>query len=204
MLLVILFSVVVLFVINIFYRILVNQEKVVSLKARMKVLQDESNKYKNDPAKQKEYFSKMMDENRELTKLSFKPMIVSFAIIMVALPIVSILYADVYMSPVDQGNVTIDEVVYQYNIQGSQFMLSSDSATITCDISDCFEEVNGKYYRIVKEVKDGTEEIRMARIIAISPVTIPFVGKELAWIWFYVILSIPLSIFIKKLMGVKI
>src|SRR3989338_11309294 len=94
MIFIILFAITVLLVINIFYRILINQDEVLGIKDRMKELEGESKKYKDDKDKTKEYFSKMMDENRKLTKLSLKPMIVSFLIVMIMLPIMSFFYAD--------------------------------------------------------------------------------------------------------------
>src|SRR3989344_1284653 len=115
MIFIILFAITVLLVINIFYRILINQDEVLGIKE----LEGESKKYKDDKDKTKEYFSKMMDENRKLTKLSLKPMIVSFLIVMIMLPIMSFFYADYAIGLNDSsGNVTIN-TFYTANLQNN-------------------------------------------------------------------------------------
>src|SRR3989338_5656902 len=102
MLLLILTSIAILLIINVFYRILINQDEVLNIKDRIKKFEDESKQHKNDTEKTKEYFSKIMDENKKLTKLTLKPMIVSFMIVLIALPLLSMLYID-YKIPVDNN-----------------------------------------------------------------------------------------------------
>ena len=208
MFVIILFSILVLIIINVFYRILINQDEVLSIKDKMKELEEESKKHKNDPQKTKEYFSKMMDENRKLTKLSLKPMLISFLIVMIFLPIISIIYVDYSVQLTNStGNVTIDNF-YFVNVQNNTVeLLKNDSLMFSCE-TPCLKEVDGKHFKLQKESieRDGKKEdvVRMSRIVAMSPVTIPFIGRELGWIWIYIIFSIPMTILIKKLMGVKI
>jgi len=204
MIFIILFAITVLLVINIFYRILINQDEVLGIKDRMKELEGESKKYKDDKDKTKEYFSKMMDENRKLTKLSLKPMIVSFLIVMIMLPIMSFFYADYAIGLNDSsGNVTIN-TFYTANLQNNtvQF-LAEGNEVFSCEMP-CYKYIDDKYFKLEKERAEQKERIKISRIVAESPVAIPFIGKDLGWIWIYILLSIPLTIVTKKLMGVKI
>ena len=86
-------------------------------------------------------------------------------------------------------------------------LLQNDSQVFSCAMP-CLEKIDDKYYKLHIEVveNDGKkiEKLKMSRIVILSPVTLPFIGRELGWIWLYVMLSIPLTIVIKKLMGVKI
>ncbi len=205
---VIIFSIVVLLVINAFYRILINQDEVLDIKDRMKELETESKKHKDNPEKTKEYFSKIMDENRKLTKLSFKPMIVSFAIVMVMLPLLSMFYTDFTVNLTEnQGNVTIDNLYFVKQQNNTVQLLNGDKELFSCELP-CMKKIDEKYYKLHIEVveNDGKkiEKLKLSRIVVLSPVALPFIGKELGWIWLYVMLSIPLTIIIKKLMGVRI
>lgn len=217
MLFIILFSILVLVVINVFYRILINQDEVLDIKDRMKHLEEESKKNKNDPEKTKEYFGKIMDENRKLTKLSLKPMLVSFAIIMVMLPIISIFYTD-FSAPLDtnnMGNVTIGSFYLVKLDNNTVNLLQNDTIALNCTIP-CMKQIDGKMFNIHNESVevDGQKEehIRFSRIVIETPVsenfmravTFGFLGRDLGWIWLYIMLSMPLTIVVKKLMGVKI
>ncbi len=209
MLFIILFSIVVLVVINVFYRILINQDEVLDIKDRMKHLEEESKKYKNEPEKTKEYFGKIMDENRKLTKLSLKPMLVSFAIIMVMLPIMSIFYTD-FSAPLNSnntGNVTIGSFFLVKIDNNTIQLMQNDTQTLICNMP-CMKTIDGKVFNIHNETVDvdgnKEEHVRFSRIVIETPVAIPFVGRDLGWIWLYIMLSIPLTIVVKKLMGVKI
>ncbi|MBI4895336.1 MAG: hypothetical protein HY831_02470 [Candidatus Aenigmarchaeota archaeon] len=209
MLFIIIFSVLVLIVINVFYRILINQDEVLDIKDRMKHLEEESKKYKNEPEKTKEYFGKIMDENRKLTKLSLKPMLVSFAIIMVMLPIMSIFYTDL-SAPLDSnnmGNVTIGSFYLVKLDNNTVQLLQNDTQILNCSMP-CMQHIDDKVFNIHKETVDNNgekqEHVRFSRIVIETPVAIPFIGKDLGWIWLYIMLSIPLTIVVKKLMGVKI
>ncbi|MFH0837046.1 MAG: hypothetical protein V1870_02870 [Candidatus Aenigmatarchaeota archaeon] len=201
MLILILFSMVILLVINIFYRILINQDDVLNTKDRIKNLEEESKQFKNDPVKTKEHFSKMMGENSKLTKITLKPMIVSFMIVLVALPLLHTLYLD-YSIPLtdNSGNVTIDNQVYFTELQDNRIELTKDGQVIFSADMPSLQEIDGKYYKIEKK----EDSINMMRVVAVTPITLPFIGRELSWIFLYIMLSVPLSILMKKLLGVKI
>ncbi|MBI5332672.1 MAG: hypothetical protein HZB65_03805 [Candidatus Aenigmarchaeota archaeon] len=201
MLLLILASIVILLVINVFYRILINQDEVLNIKDRIKKLEDESKEHKDNPDKTKEYFSKMMNENGKLTKLTLKPMIVSFMIVLIALPLLSMLYAD-YNIPLENnaGNATIENQMYFAEIQNNSITLTKDGQMVFSADLPFVQEINGRQYKI--EMKEG--RVNMMRVIAVTPITLPFIGRELSWIFLYIILSIPLSILLKKLLGVRI
>ena len=142
-----------------------------------------------------------MDENKKLTKLTLKPMIVSFMIVLIALPLLSMLYID-YKIPVDNnaGNVTIENQLYFAEVQNSSISMTKDGKPVLSADMPSLQKIEGKYYKI--EQKEGG--INMMRTIAVTPITLPFIGRELSWIFLYIILSVPLSILLKKLLGVKI
>ena len=117
--------------------------------------------YDTDPAvvfvqddKTKEYFSKIMDENKKLTKLTLKPMIVSFMIVLIALPLLSMLYID-YKIPVDNnaGNVTIENQLYFAEVQNSSISMTKDGKPVLSADMPSLQKIEGKYYKI--EQKEG-------------------------------------------------
>jgi uncharacterized membrane protein (DUF106 family) len=211
MLVILIFSIVILLVINLLYRLLIDQDEIVEIKKRIKDLEKESKQFKDDREKTKEYFSKIMDEQKKISKMSLKPMLVSFIVIIIFLPFLSTMYIDhpVAMQPmpnstVSEGNVTLTNTYFVLKDNNTINVLNySDRSLVTSCDESCLQEIDGKHWKIYSEKVNDRDVVKFNDVVITSPVNIPIIGKELGWIWWYIILSIPLSILIKKLMGVK-
>src|SRR3989338_1874817 len=88
------FSFFVILVINIFYKLLINQQDAKNSRERMKEINAKikEEQKKGNTEKVNKLFSELMQENSRIMKMSLKPMIVSFVIILLALPWISGIY----------------------------------------------------------------------------------------------------------------
>jgi len=196
---ILLYAVVILFVINIFYRVLIDQNKVVELKERVKDYQKEMKQHRDDSARTKEIMSKMMEVQKDMSKMTMKPLLVSFVIILIFMPFLAGFYSDHTISLADgTGILELDD---SYTVQKmDDGLLISNGDTFTCETLPCNKVIEGKYWKIFS----NDDKVVFMRTVVLTPIPIPFVGDELTWIWWYIMLSIPLSIIIKKLLGVRI
>ncbi len=195
---VVVYGTLVLFLINIFYKILINQNDARQIKQRSKELNKEmqqANKEKNTE-RSKKLLDELLAENNRLMKLTMKPMLTSFIIVIVMLPVLSGLYGDKFVELADnKGAVKLNDVSYQ---------LSKTANTVTvgdvqCELP-CTQQLGDYSYKIMEE----SDKIKFAPIVAITPAAIPLIGDTFGWLGWYIITSIPIAFLLRKMMKIYI
>jgi len=193
---VILFAVIILAVVNAFYRFMINQEEAGNIKIRVKALADEAKSYRNDKDHTKRIYSEMMKEQNKLMKMTLKPMLISFIIVAALLPLMAISYNDQVSNIVNNTTVfSIDGTNYTAQVNGSLIIFDDKACEQPCKIN-----LKGNTWHASI---DG-DKLKLGLVAAVLPFSMPFLGTDLGWIFWYIIVSIPLMIIIRKLYGIKI
>jgi len=190
------FSVIILIVINIFYKILINQNDAKNIKERSKEISaqmKEAQKAK-DTDKSKKLMSELMQNNNKMMKLTMKPMIVSLIVVIVLLPSLSTFYGDKIITLQDnKGSVTLSGQEYTLEKTNNDLTIG----TISCSLP-CTTEIGSHNYKVMPEGNG----IKFAMIVAVLPVSLPFLGNMFGWLGWYIICSMPLVIIIRKAMKI--
>ncbi len=190
---IVLYSIVVLFTVNIFYKLLVNQgqakqmkENVETMNKQLREAQKEGNKEKSS-----QLLSDVMREQGRIMRMSMKPLFTSFVIVGVFLYLIGNTYGDKIAQLNDnKGTVMID---------GNEYAIEKSADKITVSGKECSPCVLGSSaWRISAE----DDKVNMARIVASLPVSLPVIGSEAGFLGWYIIVSIPTMIILRKLMKI--
>lgn len=196
---VLLFSVLVLFVMNIPYKFLINQNEARAIKARVKELQEKS-KYVRRQGNQKMASQIMGDSFREsskLTKMSLKPMLLSLVIVFIALPLLSNAYSDHVVELKDnKSNITINGNTYDISVADKVITIGN----VTCESPCMKKNIGGGLWN----VNVNSNKVEFARIVALLPVSLPVLADDAGWLGWYLIISIPVMILQRKLMKIHV
>lgn len=195
---VVMFSVVVLFVINIFYKVLINQNDAKMIKQRVKEynaeLKDAQKKKETD--RQKKIMSDMMAENGKLMKLTMKPMIVSLVIVVIFLPSMSAFYGD-KMIDVSSGTGSV-------HLFGANYTITRDNTTLKVNGIECSAPCTQKIGQYNYKITEAGNSVKVAQIVATLPFVLPFVGGTFGWLGWYIICSIPLVMMLRRFMKIYV
>jgi|SRR3989344_92317 len=195
---VVIFSIIILFVINIFYKILINQNDAKMIKQRVKDYNREMKEAQKNKEtdRQKKIMHDMMQENSKLMKLTMKPMIVSLIIVVIFLPSMSAFYGDSAVALQDnRGNVKLFGADYTVARDGSAIKIND----LSCN-APCTQKIGDYNYKISIE----GDTVKLAQIVATLPVALPFIGGTFGWLGWYVICSIPLVMSMRRFMKIYV
>lgn len=191
------FSVIILIVINIFYKILINQNEAKQIKDRSKEISaqmKEAQKAK-DTDKSKRLMSELMQNNNKMMKLTMKPMIVSLIVVIVLLPSLSTFYGDKIVALQDnKGSVTLS---------GQNYTLEKSNGLVRIAGGDCVTPCTVELANHNYKVTQDNDNINVAMIVTTLPITLPFLGNTFGWLGWYIICSMPLVIIIRKAMKIQ-
>lgn len=190
------FSIIILVVINIFYKVLINQQHAKELKQRSKDLSREMKEAQKagDKEKSKKLMSELLQQNNKMMKLTMKPMIVSLVVVIILLPSLSTFYGDKIVTVTDgKGSVMLSDATYQIEKTDSSVKVGDVSCSVPCTA-----EITGETYKITPEGNG----IKFAQVVAVLPITLPWLGSSFGWLGWYIICSIPLVIIIRKAMKI--
>jgi len=208
---IIIFATIVLGIINLCYKYLVNQKEAKIIKLRIKELSEEMKKYQKEKNIEKvnEILRESMQENSKLMRMTMKPMLISFIVIIILLPGIANLF--VYSAPLinNVGNVTINNEIYYVEksdgliiVKGNDFFANfSTSTKVNKQIS------GGAWYISYKQggLFGGPERVEFERVVAFLPgFSLPIVGNDFGWLGWYILVSIPLAIIIRKVLGIVV
>ena len=167
----------------------------------MKEYQKAGNKDKTS-----ELLSEMMHDQNKLMRMSMKPMIVSFIIVIIVLPGMNNLYGDTII-PMEGGFADFQLNEKNYSLQFADGKLDIiGAAKFSCELP-CDKKIDNLNY-IVKQRDDS---IVFAPVVAKLPVQAKFfiLGQDavidgkpevvIGWLAWYIILSIPIAILIRRL-----
>lgn len=198
------YSIIVLFLINIFYRILIKQGQAKELKAQTKELgkkmREEQKAGRTEESTK--LMSEMMKQNAKLMRMTMKPMIISFIIVIIMLPFLGEAYQDINVKLTDsKGNFTIKESRYDVSVSGAAITIanSASSSTIDCQAT-CIKNIEDKRY----EIHQSNGNVKLSYVVALLPVSLPIAGNTLGWLGWYIIVSIPLVVLMRKLMKIYV
>jgi len=193
-----LIAVIILIIINAFYRFLIDQNKAQQVKDRMQELQKQAKQHKGDETKAKELMKETMAEQNKLMKMNMKPMIASFIIVAVLLPYMASLYSDAIATPDGQTPFKLYGKDYTFTKTDSQISVSG-AQSFDCQLP-CRQVIDGNTWKVLAE----GSKVKFELVAATLPSGLPLVGGwELGWIWWYILVSIPLSLIIRPLYGIK-
>lgn len=187
-----------LVLINAAYRFLVNQDRAAETKAKMQELSAQVKKAA--PERQKELMSESMKQQQALMRMNMKPMLFSFALVIILLPWLGAYYRDVDVSLVNgtaafalsaDGNYTISVADGNFTIAGIDAQIGGQLPQNVA--------LSGNTWHI----SAAGDKVRLSLIAAVLP-GLPLVGGwQLGWIWWYIIVSIPLAIIIRAAYGIR-
>ena len=186
---------------NVLSKILINQKDVKAKKDRIQELNKEMKGKKNDVDATKKLMGEILRENNSIFKLTMKPLLVSFIFVIIALPIIHGIYNDKFLTPVSTeveiGNV-FGSQKYAVQMNGDEITLGDTTCKIPCDA----QQINGAIFNIKKEMKDGTEMIKLERVMLLLPFPLPFLGTDMGWLAAYIIISVPIMMIQKRFLKV--
>ena len=190
------FSIIILFVINIFYKILVNQQHAKEVKQRTRDISKEMKEAQKagDKDKSKKLMGELMSQNSKMMRMTMKPMIVSLIIVVILLPSLATFYGDKIVSLTDgKGNVNLNGIDYAVEKTDGTIRVGETSCQMPCT-----SKIAADTYKIVPEGNN----VKLGQVVVVMPVAFPFVGGSFGWLGWYIICSIPLVIIMRKFMKI--
>lgn len=204
-----LISISIAFIISSIYWLVMDQEKMEEAKEKSKELKEKMEKAREEGNEEEanEYMSEMMNASGEQMKMNFKPMIFTFVII---IPMFFFLFPNVFgdaeVALQENGNSMMGELKYQSLNKGLEVQ-NSDSLKVQLDGNtytkgDVFSI--GEYdFEVQKLMKnEESTKLKLSRVMVELPISLPFVGKTLGWLAWYILLSMPFTQFFRKMFGV--
>jgi uncharacterized membrane protein (DUF106 family) len=193
------YSIIIIIVINVFYKILIKQDEAKNIKDRQKQMRDEMKKYQKEgnTEKTKQLMGEMMSENSKLMKMTMKPMIISFAIVIIILPMINGVYGD-KMVPIENGTGI-------FKIDGTEYQVSINEKTVSItgqESFSCETPCREKFMNATWNINSAEKNVVFGRVMFQLPVALPYVGDDLGWLGWYIIVSIPVMIIFRR--GMKI
>lgn len=199
------FSVVIVFLMNVPYRFLVNQQEAGAIKTKVKELQERS-KYvqrQGNAMLASQLMRESLAEHSKLTRLTMKPMLVSLVVAIIILPLFSNIYGDVTIPIKDgKGEAKVNGNQYTAEVTGTTAKISStDSRTVLAECAvPCRKSFGNELWNIAIE----NNNVVLQRIVALLPVSLPVISDSVGWLGWYFLVSIPLMILSRKMLKINI
>ncbi len=194
------YSALILLVVNAFYKFMINQEEAGRIKDRVKALGDEAKSYRGDKEHTKKIYDEMMGEQRKIMKMTLKPMILSLVVVAIILPLLALSYNDQIIELKDgKGSMAIDGRQLEVTLNGNQ-VSATGLSSFSCDLPCRHQKIGESFWNADL---DG-QKVKFSMIAVTMPVSLPILGADLGWIFWYLIVSIPLMILIRKFYGIKV
>lgn len=202
-------SITISFVISSIYWLVMDQEKMEKAKEKSKELKEKMEKAREEGNQEEanKYMSEMMDKSGEQMKMNFKPMIFTFVVI---IPMFFFIFPNAFGDaevPLEEnGNSMVGKLEYQ-SLAKDLKVLNSDDLAIQLDGTkytkgDIFK-INNYKFEVQKMLEsEGKTKLKLSRVIIETPFSLPFIGKTLGWLAWYILLSMPFTQFFRKLFGV--
>lgn len=188
-------AIIIIFVINLGYKFLIKQEEAKIIKERQKELnkQAKEEQKKGNQQKSNELLSEMLKENGKLMKMTMKPMLASMLLVIFVLPWVASNYGDIH-APLNATSITVGDKQLPIDIRNDSILV--DNIQYEYGKNVMFENTSWKIYK--------NDRIEFVKIITLLPVSLPYVNDDLGWLGWYFVVSLPVMIVMRKLMGIYI
>ena len=204
------------------YRALVDQKKVSALKTDLDRLKKESSEAQKagNKAEAERLTKELMRASSGQAKMSMKPMMASLVIFGITLWFLATVYGPVLEFPTTAtgtGLGSVKEGVFQYQGENLSFVYyESSGPKVKMDLNgNGFEDDAEKPFNEVlfergplmwkataTAEKEGQTIVSFAPDIVTLPFALPFLGGTISWFWWYILVSIPVNIVFRKLLGV--
>lgn len=175
-----------------------DQEEMQEVKDKMEELQDKS-KEAESQEKAMEHQKEAMKHMSKQMKMQFKPMIATFIII---IPIFWFVFPNLYPNTYVNFNET-DTLSYR-GVQKPISLESSDPLKISVDDEkykkgDFFQLDSYRFH--IENYKEDKQKLKLERVAAKLPFSLPFIGNSLGWLGWYILVAIGLGQVFRKLLG---
>ncbi len=187
---ILIFATFIIILTNLIYKFTLDQKKVAEMKSRMKELQK---KIKEAPNEEKmKHFSEMNDINSKYMKMTMKPMLITMIVVLLFIPWLSHNYGDIVLKT--NGTIIVAGQNMSYTVGDGYLLIGGKNLT-----NGQMLKVGDKEFQVVLGKKK-----KLSRVVVYSPVPLPITGKSWGWLAYYFVISIPLSIGLRKIMKVNL
>ena len=196
-----LFTIAISLVLSIITRLLVDPKKMKDVKLEMEFFKDKVNKAQKEGNTDdvKKYTSSMMSASKKQFGLSMKSLVVTMVVVIVALGYIHQTYDGFEADLAGNSTVTYKDTEISVSPVGDESIsVDFGSGVKTYSYGELIDNSGAIF---IPSKIDG--KAKFSLIVAKTPFAIPIIGNYLNWFWFYVILSIPCSIFFRKVLGVE-
>ncbi len=205
---VLVFSTIILIFINIFYKILVNQAVAKDIKDRQKELSKKmSDERKAGHTENMNTLMKeSLSENSKLMRMTMKPMIVSFVIVIIFLPWLNLTYGDRSVQ-MTNGTGVINLYGINHTVSYSNGEISVEGGTNFKELSSTLRECDSSCFIIDNRSYESSvngNAAKFAPIVVTFPFALPIIGNTAGWLAWYILASVPIVIIIRKLMKIYV
>jgi len=195
---IIIYSIIVIFLINIFYKFLINQEEAKQLKEKTRELNKQMREEQKAGNKERsnQLLREVMQANSKLMRLTIKPMIISFIIVIILLPFLADSYGDASVKLENNAGIAkIAGIEHRVEKVGDELKIGDATCKPVCKTT-----IGNKLF----EISMNGNDVHFARVVALLPLSLPFVGDTLGWLGWYIVVSIPIVIIMRKLMKIYV
>lgn len=202
-------------VFSIIYWFFLDIEKQKQLKEKISDYQDKMKEARKegDSDEASDHMQKTMQLNQKMMLLNFKPMVATMVFVGLFFPWLGATYAPAV--PLENGNSTYTGEL-EFANQSSTINIDNTTGTPVTTIEGEEVEVGdtisfqGTEWEFTKlgESNQGFFSINSGKVAKFSaefielPFSIPFAGKVLNWLGFYIVLAMPLTYVFRKMLGV--
>ncbi len=192
---VLIFSIFILVIINIFYKVLIKQDDAKALKERSKEISKEMKEAQKagKTEESKKLMGEMMNNNSKLMRMTMKPMLVSLIVVMIFLPTMNTFYGDKFAG-VDDGQISLHGVDYDFAVEDGSISVAGE------DCNNCIVKLGDSPYRIALQ----DETVKFAQVVATTPIAFPVLGDSFGWLGWYIITSFPIVVITRKFMKIHV
>lgn len=195
-------SVAVSLLISLLYKVLIDEEKASRVKGRMNDLKEkaEEAREEGDQEKAKKHMNKMMKHSSKQMKMQMKPMAVTFILI---IPLFWFVFPNLYNPAIVNINQT--NTLQYKDVETSISLENVDPLKVSVNGETYIKGETLKLDSYLMEVSNydaDKNELKLSRISAKLPFTLPFIGDTLGWIGWYILVAIGFGQIFRKLLGV--
>ncbi|MBS3056457.1 MAG: DUF106 domain-containing protein [Candidatus Aenigmarchaeota archaeon] len=198
------FSIFILILSNIFYKIMIDHKKVREIKTKQKEYMAQWKKLQKEGNMEeaKKIMSESMSEQNKIMKMTLKPMLISLVIFLFTLP--ALASAFISTVPIQTGNIDIGGSSVYMNVVNESISLNNETPCTTCRINITNTQYQVKYIPEDSSFFSTSKGIEVEKVIAVLPVSLPLFGEDVGWFGWYILVSFASMFIIKKLMKVEV
>lgn len=213
-------SVIISVVFSLLYRALIDKQKMKRVKSELKEMQEKMKKARETKNEKelKALFSNTMKLNNEMMVLTLKPMIVSMVLFFIVIPWFYSNYGDIEVKIIDgkgmlaiggygAENVTVSNepssAVLSFDFSAHAQKYSPGDKIVVADKTWAIAynpDARGFFEKFRNEPPYGMLTLENVRFEL--PFYIPLVCSEIGWLGLYILVSIPVTMIIRKFLGV--